>query len=542
MLFDKKMRSGMIVFNQKIQNFNINSNSNKSKRSCNMIILSVLPVGIINFSFLLISLISLPIPVSAQSKVGTHVSIITKGNSRTNDTISERVLFHKRISELASENFAGRGYIDNGHIAAAEYIENKFREYGLKPLKTEEDNFQNPYFQSFEFKVNLIKSAGLIINDKILKIGDEFIPGSESPTAYSEVGKGAKAVWLNFGLPSDFERVNEKTPLKGKVIIVEQGLPKAGSNLSVLDKFTDSQKKEYSRDNFKIKLAIAHGAVAIIILHQKMTHTFSDEKAAIPIFIVDKAVFEKRFPDKEKIKKVFFAVNSEIINQKTQNVLGLVPGTTVRDSFIFILAHYDHLGRIDHINAKIPESSKGKSQKNSKRKYCTFLGANDNASGISFILSLAGYFQNNPPKYSLVFMACGAEEAGIHGSMHFTHRNPLIELSKIKKVLNFDLMGNGEEGIMTVGGNTYPQIFEVLKNLNQSLNLSDGRPFVTPLLSRANAPNSDHYPFTLKGIPSLFFYTQGGAKAYHDVNDRPENLKAPIIMRFRALMIRFIND
>ncbi len=41
---------------------------------------------------------------------------------------------------------------------------------------------------------------------------------------------------------------------------------------------------------------------------------------------------------------------------------------------------------------------------------------------------------------------------------------------------------------------------------------------------RGKAANSDHYFFTEKGVPSFFFYTLGGIKAYHDVFDRPETL------------------
>jgi hypothetical protein len=42
--------------------------------------------------------------------------------------------------------------------------------------------------------------------------------------------------------------------------------------------------------------------------------------------------------------------------------------------------------------------------------------------------------------------------------------------------------------------------------------------------ARGKAANSDHYFFSEKGVPSFFFYTLGGIKAYHDVFDRPETL------------------
>ena len=42
--------------------------------------------------------------------------------------------------------------------------------------------------------------------------------------------------------------------------------------------------------------------------------------------------------------------------------------------------------------------------------------------------------------------------------------------------------------------------------------------------ARGKAANSDHYFFTEKGVPSFFFYTLGGIKAYHDVFDKAETL------------------
>ena len=33
---------------------------------------------------------------------------------------------------------------------------------------------------------------------------------------------------------------------------------------------------------------------------------------------------------------------------------------------------------------------------------------------------------------------------------------------------------------------------------------------------RGQAPNSDHYWFSVKKVPSIFIYTMGGIKAYHD--------------------------
>jgi Zn-dependent M28 family amino/carboxypeptidase len=87
---------------------------------------------------------------------------------------------------------------------------------------------------------------------------------------------------------------------------------------------------------------------------------------------------------------------------------------------------------------------------------------------------------------------------------------------------------------MTVAGKAYPQLFGQLAALNDSLRA------VHPLQHRENRPNSDHYPFTQVGVPSLFFYTQGGPPHYHDVHDLPDAFAYPVFWRFRRLIAEYL--
>ena len=60
--------------------------------------------------------------------------------------------------------------------------------------------------------------------------------------------------------------------------------------------------------------------------------------------------------------------------------------------------------------------------------------------------------------------------------------------------------------------------FEWMKKINEEQKL------LAAVNARGKAANSDHYFFTEKGVPSFFFYTLGGIKAYHDVFDKPGTL------------------
>lgn len=197
---------------------------------------------------------------------------------------------------------------------------------------------------------------------------------------------------------------------------------------------------------------------------------------------------------------VSFEINIEnewVEKFKTANICAMVKGTIHPDSIILITAHYDHLGGM------------GKST--------YFPGANDNASGIALLLNLARYYASHPQPYSIAFICFAGEEIGLKGSEYYT-QNPLLPLNKIRFLLNTDLAGTGNEGITIVNATEFPDEFNLMNEINDTHHL------LTAIKSRGKAPNSDHYFFTEKGVPSFFFYTMGGIDAYHDINDRAETL------------------
>ena len=179
-------------------------------------------------------------------------------------------------------------------------------------------------------------------------------------------------------------------------------------------------------------------------------------------------------------------------NYKTGNVCGFVKGKKKADSLIVFTAHYDHLGGMG--------------------KNAFFPGANDNASGVSLLLSLAKWYVKNPQTYSVGFICFTGEEAGLIGSEYFV-RHPLVPLKSIRFLINLDLTGTGVDGITVVNATKFEKDFELLKSINEKEKLLSA---VNP---RGKAKNSDHHWFTEKGIPSFFIYTLGGIQAYHDVHD-----------------------
>ncbi len=252
---------------------------------------------------------------------------------------------------------------------------------------------------------------------------------------------------------------------------------------------------------------VAQSAKTVITLVDKLTWSAAQKENDFTEILVKKSSL------KEKPKTIDVNIENVFVPDfRASNICAIVKGSVKPDSVIVITAHYDHLGGM------------GKST--------YFPGANDNGSGISFLLSLAKYYAKNPQKYSIAFICFAGEEAGILGSKHFTE-HPLIPLSNIRFLFNVDMVGTGETGATVVNATQYPKEFALLNKIN------DEGKFLVKINSRGKAANSDHYFFTEKGVPAFFLYTQGGISAYHDVDDQAATLPLTVYENLFKLFIGF---
>ena len=249
------------------------------------------------------------------------------------------------------------------------------------------------------------------------------------------------------------------------------------------------------------------GSDLIIELKDKLTWSVASQ-------VVDVTKIEVSRKNFTEVPKV---VNVNIKNQflekfEAANICGLVKGTKYPDSILMITAHYDHLGGIGNDTY--------------------FPGANDNAAGVATLLSLAKFYAANPQPYSIGFICFAGEEAGLLGSKFFVE-NPLMELSKIKFLINLDLVGTGESGMTVVNATIYPEAFKKLNFINDQYH------YISKINPRGKAANSDHYFFTEAGVPAFFIYTQGGPQAYHDIYDQPQNLPLTAYNNLFKLIVAF---
>lgn len=394
----------------------------------------------------------------------------------------------KEVSILTSRGFAGRGYVEEGHIKAANYLARRFQEIGLKEV----GKWEKPYQQPFSFPLNVIEKSNVYVDGKYMELGVDYIPNMGSPTS-----KGMAYIQdAGYGLTND-----ELVP--HKAIVFQDGLPPEIQN----DPTQKEKYKEVTSVAGKIANLYVQEAPAFLIKKTKLTHSFTEEQNAVPYF----EFLADKIP--ENPQHIRWDVVANVQEIHSQNVIGMMEGTEFKDKYILVSAHYDHLGKIGN---------------------AIFTGANDNASGISMLLSMASYFVQHPPKYSVLFVAFGGEETGLNGSRHYVENDPIVPLNKIQFLLNIDLMGAGELGIMAVGGTDFPDYLKQLSDLNAEMSA------VPIVKQRKNAPNSDHYFFLAKGVKGFFVYTMGGAPWYHDVFDTQENLIFSKFVEVRNLLIRFL--
>jgi len=225
-------------------------------------------------------------------------------------------------------------------------------------------------------------------------------------------------------------------------------------------------------------------------------------------------VLESAWPDSVNYVDIHVE-NTRIPDHYATNVIGYIKGKKKKKEHVVITAHYDHLGRMG--------------------QETFFPGANDNASGVAMLLSLSAYFAENPPERTIVFMAFAGEEAGLIGS-HVYIDKPLFDLDKIRFLLNLDILGTGDDGIMVVNASKETEEYEQLVAINQRTER------LAAVKKRGPACNSDHCAFVEHGVPAVFIYTLGGVAYYHDVYDQGETLPLTAFPEIRGALIDLIAE
>jgi Predicted aminopeptidases len=374
----------------------------------------------------------------------------------------------QQVKLLTSSAFHGRGYVKNGDHIAEQYIAKEFSKYKLAA-------FGNGYIQPYQFHINTFPGRMSVTVD-----GKKLVPGI------------------------DFLVYPPSSGINGifNIELIDSSLFKPGFQINdlfatdhshsfiLLDTLGWNKDKTWKQvfDLLYINMIKASGV--ILLTDKDLIQSVSQFSVPFCSLIIKRSSIAK------SAKTIKVNIQNKEVEHKAFNVVGYIPGQI--DSFLVITAHYDHLGMMG--------------------KKTFFPGANDNASGTAMLLDFARSFSTShtKPKYAMVFMSFSGEEAGLLGSTYYTE-HPMFPLSKIRMLLNLDMVGSGSDGVTVFNGGTYPKEYAKLDSLNKALKLN------IVLKSKGLSKGSDHYLFHQKNVPTLFFNTGGKEVGYHVVGD---NFKA----------------
>ena len=394
----------------------------------------------------------------------------------------------KTVQRLTNKKYYGRGYLRNGCNRAGNYLQKSFKKIGIASI-------DGAYKQPFLVDVNTFpRSCALRYGEKQLTPGKDFIVHPKSGGMRNAT---LSLKWLTASevLSLAMNPRADKLPLEAI----------AFKTWEVKDK--DSLKRILR----KLEQIAREVQPVMEFTSEKLTWSVGDTCFDFPYLQI------KIDPTMELGKTVSINLANQMLNNyEVNNIVGVIPSLEKSEKYLAITAHYDHLGGMG------------------KNTY--FPGANDNASGVAMLLSLGAYFHKYPLKnHNVLLIAFAGEEAGLLGSQFFTN-HPRVPLSSLSFLLNVDIMGSGEEGITVVNGAVHKDAFERLTHLNDSLGM------LPQIKVRGKAANSDHYPFSEKGVPAFFFYTMGPNKHYHDIDDTHEALSFAAFDNLQLLIQGFFKQ
>ncbi|WLI89028.1 M28 family peptidase [Massilia sp. R2A-15] len=197
---------------------------------------------------------------------------------------------------------------------------------------------------------------------------------------------------------------------------------------------------------------------------------------------------------------------------KVRNVVGILRGSdpVLRDTYILVTAHYDHLGTRPGSGDQI------------------YNGANDDGSGTVSVIELASAFAAQPvrPKRSIVFMTVFGEEHGMVGSRYYG-AHPLVPVERTVAGINLEQVGRtdddeGEQKLSAgVTGFDFSEVGAILRQAGEQTGI---RIWKHPVNSDRYFALSDNQALANHGIPSHTVSVAYSYPDYHRATDHADKI------------------
>ncbi len=484
--------------------------------------------------FIACFLLSLPLLLMAQKK--------DKNASKAAATITVEDL-KKHLYIIASKEMEGRDTPSPGLEKAASYIEQHFRSLGLTPGNN------GSYRQIYPLYRDSLTGSSLKINGAALELNKEFQP---QPNNYAASMRFSEIVFAGYGI-SDGDKRDDYKDLKvaGKLVLIADGVP---ADYKPSQTGFSSPASAFG----KMNAAMNKGAAGILIVYSNyprktmntnsnwsmngykasqlpFTFTIAPDVAAKIMGEDGKNLIDKLKAGSLSPKTYTAEIDMEFSKApktaSAPNVIGVLEGTDLKDEYVFITSHMDHLGK------------RGDS--------VIYYGADDDGSGTTGVLEIAEAFvkakqAGNGPRRTMVFMTVSGEEKGLWGSEYYTN-HPVFPLEKTTVDLNIDMIGRSDASRKQGDSTNYvyvvgdDKISSDLKVISEAMNKNYTKLELDYKFNDPKDPNriyfrSDHYNFAEKGVPIIFYYDGMLGADYHRPTDTPDKINYTMMAKRTQLI------
>jgi hypothetical protein len=409
---------------------------------------------------------------------------------------------------LSADDMQGRGTGQPGGEKAAQYIAERFKQLGLKPLGDKGSYFQQIKFRETEITPDSFFKAG----DAALKLGEDYVP---TPPYSGDEDVSGRVVFVGYGLQNQSHNDLRNLDVRGKVVLLIEGPPKG---------ITEAQWKKLKAP-FEIRKAlIMQGAAALVATGEGNEQTpypmladyltrrqleladAEQEPAQLPPFVaLSDAGAEKLFAGSGTTYAQAHeaADRGEIVSRELKttakikikfrgakvagsNVVGYLEGSdaALKSEAVAYTAHYDAWGL----------GADGR----------LFHGAADNALGIAEMIAVAESMlaAKERPRRSVIFLALTGEEYGGYGGEYWV-KKPTWDIKKLAADFNFDGVGTEIYGPLKKIVGFGAEHSDLGATLQAVAAASNDALIPDPMPEEKSFYRSDHYAFVKKGVPAL---------------------------------------
>lgn len=216
-----------------------------------------------------------------------------------------------------------------------------------------------------------------------------------------------------------------------------------------------------------------------------------------------------------------FLVSFQRDGKQYTNVVALIEGGALKDEYIVLGAHYDHLG---------------------EKSGQIYPGADDNASGSAALIEIARELSAHREdlKRSIIIAAFDAEEIGLYGSTYLAEfLDALVGIDKVKLMMSVDMVGRYAdthklvmEGVATIKNG---RVLAKGAGERHSINVK-AKNFETSVLTA-----TDTEAFARMQVPTLAVST-GLHPQYHKPTDTPDLIDYDGLDRISLCLTDFAMD